>query len=220
MRRRLAFLGAGVALAAAVAVPMAATATPPTARSYPESPPPGQVEQRYGILRFDTSVHRWTILDTPLFQSSGLTGVACMPNGTLVVGFEPLTTIGTFAVDEDESYAGRYDAGASIVANAMTITIRKPSTGAVVSCAAAELQIVNSNLQAWVLGTRTAPTTQPTIQPTTQPTVPTAPTTRPPTTAPPTFAPPTIAPPSNVPTAPTSPTAPPSDPTSPPIIIG
>jgi hypothetical protein len=197
MRRRLAWLGAGVALTAAVAVPVAAAATPPPSHSYPQDQPPGQIEQRYGILRFDTTVHRWAILDTPLFQSSGLTAVTCAPNGTLVVGFEPLTTIGTFTVDEDESYAGRYHAGASIVSNAMTITIRKPSTGAVVSCRAPELQIVNSNLQVWVLGTTTAPTA-PTVQPVTTPP-------RPPTTAP-TAPSPT---PSSIPTSAAPPTEPP-----------
>jgi hypothetical protein len=118
--------------------------------------------QRYGILRYDTAHHRWTIVDTPLFQSSGLTGVTCASNGTLVVGLEPLSTIGTFTVDEDESYAGRYDAGATIASNALTITIRKSSTGAAVSCRATELQIANSNLQVLVIGTTTPPTDQPT----------------------------------------------------------
>jgi hypothetical protein len=202
MRRILALLAAG-GCGAALALPLAAAAAAPTPRSYSVvQQPPGTVEQRYGIVRYDTAAHHWTILDTPAFYSSGLTGVACSASsGKLTITFEPLTAIGTFTVDEDESYAGRYDAGASIVPDAMTITIRRPATGTVVPCNASELQIANSNLQVWVLGTYVQPSASP----------PTDPPTTTPTTAPPTSATPSADASSAPPTVPAS---------SPPIIIG
>jgi hypothetical protein len=204
MRHPVVLLAAAIAVlgGAAIAIPVAAAATPSPRRDVVIPPPLGAVEQRYGIVRYDTGAHRWTVLSTPLFQSAGLTGVSCSAaTGKLTVGFDSLGTIGTFTVDEDESYAGRYDAGASITADALVITFRKPSTGAVVSCADGQLQIANSNLQVLVIGTVAAPTTLPTTPPTSPTTVPT---TRP-TTAPTSASPPPPLP---------------SESSSPPIIIG
>jgi hypothetical protein len=186
---------------AAIAIPVAAAATPRPSRDV-VIPPPGAVEQRYGIVRYDPGAHRWAVLNTPLFQSAGLTGVSCSAStGKLTVGFVPLGTIGTFTVDEDESYAGRYDAGAAITADALTITFRRPSTGATVSCGDGQLQLPNSSLQVLVVGTGTRPTSGPT-----------SPTASPPTVS----ATPTITPPPDPPDPPD-----PSDPSdSPPIIIG
>ena len=118
-------------------------------------------------------------------------------SGILTVSFTPLTSIGTFTVDEDEAYAGRYAAGAAPTTRSLAITFRKVSTGARVSCNAAALRTANSSLQLWVRGTRVS-------TPTTVPTPPTPTTTRPPasqpttspsqTTQPPTITPPTIPP--------------------------
>jgi hypothetical protein len=114
------------------------------------------IEQRYGVVRYDATARGWRILTSPAHQNSGLTGVSCSAStGALTVIFDALTTIGTFTSDEDESYAGRYDAGASLSLSSFVIRFRKVSTGASVSCNAAELRIANSNLQLWVIGTVT-----------------------------------------------------------------
>ena len=116
--------------------------------------PTATLEQRFGIIRFDTGARRWAILSTATYRPSGLTGVSCSAaTGRLTVGFTPLGTIGTFTVDEDEAYAGRYEAGASVTAGSMTIVIRKRANGATVPCNARELRIAGSNLQLWIAGT-------------------------------------------------------------------
>jgi hypothetical protein len=207
MRHTVVLLAAAAIVAggAAIAIPVAAAATPNPARDV-VIPSPGAVEQRYGIVRYDAGAHRWAVLNTPLFQSAGLTGVSCSGStGKLTVGFAPLGTIGTFTVNEDESYAGRYDAGAAITSAALTITFRKPSTGAAVSCADSQLQIANSSLQVLVIGTATGPTGGPT-----------SPTASPPTvSAPPPITPSAVTPPPDLPDP-----SDPADPTTPPIIIG
>jgi hypothetical protein len=170
------------------------------------------VAQRYGIIRYDPAAHHWAILTTSPFHASGLTGVTCSSStGKITVGFTPLATIGTFTVDPDDAYAGRYAAGAAVTATSMVIVLRKASTGAAVSCAASELQVANSSLQLSITGTTattpapTPSTKPPTTKPTTTPPT-TAPTTHPPTTEPPTTLPPTQ-PPTLDPTDPTSPPA-------------
>lgn len=196
----------GAALAAPVSLAAASSRSPTL-----DTPGLATSDERYGVVRYDGAAHRWAILSTPAFQASGLTGVSCSSSsGILTVAFTPLTSIGTFTVDEDEAYAGRYDAGAALTTHSMAITFRKVATGAVVSCNESELRIANSSLQVWVRGELSSPpppTTEPTTQPTTQPT------TRPPTTQPTTQ--PTVTPP------PTS-SEPTIDPTTsgPPIIIG
>jgi hypothetical protein len=206
MRRILALLAA-VSAGAALAAPIsfAAASTPPGAKT----PGAGAVEERYGLVRYDTKARRWAILSTPPFQNRGLTGVSCASKtGILTVSFAPLTSIGTFTVDEDDLYAGRYAAGAVATSRSLAITFRKVKTGAVVSCGAAELRIAGSSLQLWVRGTRAntqPPTTSlppPSTWPTPQPTTPsppppmpsTWPTTPPPTTSGPAASPPTIPP--------------------------
>jgi hypothetical protein len=191
MRRSLVLLAAGfIAAAGGIGIAVQAANAGPV---QPTPPPVGSPQQRYGIVRYDIAAHRWTILSTPVFQASGLTGVMCTATGTLVVGFDPLTTIGTFMVDEDESYAGRYDAGASVGTDTMTITVRRPSTGTAVPCGAPELRIANSNFQVLIVGSEAAPTTVPTTQPpTTRPTPSTPPTSDPSPSAPPTSTPPII----------------------------
>jgi hypothetical protein len=82
-----------------------------------------------------------------------------------------LTSIGTFTVDEDEAYAGRYDAGAAPTTHSMAITFRKMGSGAVVSCNASELRIANSSLQLWVRGALVSTPPPAPTQPTTQPAV-------------------------------------------------
>jgi hypothetical protein len=182
MRRILALLAA-VSAGAALAAPIsfAAASTPPGAKT----PGAGAVEERYGLVRYDTKARRWAILSTPPFQNRGLTGVSCASKtGILTVSFAPLTSIGTFTVDEDDLYAGRYAAGAVATSRSLAITFRKVKTGAVVSCGAAELRIAGSSLQLWVRGTRVnaqPPTTGPTAS---LPTPSTSPTPRPTTPSP------------------------------------
>ena len=190
MRRSLPLLIAALA-GAAVAVPLQFAAASTVQNVVPPGSPPTDAE-RYGIVRYDNGSHKWALLNTAPNQSTGLTGVSCSSStGKLTVTFERLTIIGTFLVDEDEAYAGRYDAGASASQTALTIVFRKVSTGAVVPCDASELRISNSNLQLWVRGSVVGPTGGPTSFPTSPPTQPspsTVPTTRP-TTKPPTSVP-------------------------------
>lgn len=185
MRRNLALLAA-VSVGAALAAPIsfAAASTPPGAKT----PGAGAVEERYGLVRYDTKARRWAILSTPPFQNSGLTGVSCSSKtGILTVSFAPLTSIGTFTVDEDDLYAGRYAAGAVATSRSLAITFRKVKTGWVVGCSAAELRIAGSSLQLWVRGTRVntpppttslpTPSTWPTPRPTTPSPTPSTPST-------------------------------------------
>ena len=135
------------------------------------------VEERYGTVSYNAGAHRWAILSTPTFQSSGLTGVSCSSSsGVLTVAFTPLASIGTFTVDEDEAYAGRYDAGAAPTTHSLAITFRKAGSGTAVSCNAAELRIANSSLQLWVRGARAStPSPTPSTSPTTRTPTPTSP---------------------------------------------
>jgi hypothetical protein len=198
MRRSLAVPIAAL-IGAASAAPISLAAASPRLTTL-AAPSVRTVEERYGVVRYDAGAHRWAILSTPTFQSSGLTSVSCSSgSGTLTVAFTPLTSIGTFTVDEDEAYAGRYDAGAAPTVRSLAITFRRAGSGAVVSCNDSELRIANSSLQLWVRGALVStppPTTQPTPPtsqpPTTQPTLTTPPTSQPPTTQPPTTQPPTI----------------------------
>ncbi|AGZ46717.1 hypothetical protein [Actinoplanes friuliensis] len=201
MRRSLVLpLTALVGVAAIVPISVAAaSSTPPKALDVVVPPP---VEERFGVVRYDTAAQRWGVLNNATFQSSGLGSVSCSSStGILTVGFTPLGTIGTFTVDEDDAYAGRYDAGAALTTRSMAITFRKATTGAVVKCNASELRIANSSLQVWVKGAAAVPpTTVPTsptrpgpASPTAPPTETTGPPTPPPTTQP-TITPPTIDP--------------------------
>jgi len=182
MRRSIPLLIAALA-GAAVAIPLQFAAASTVQNVVPPGGPPTAAE-RFGIVRYDNGSHKWTLLNTAPNQSSGLTGVSCSSStGKLTVTFEPMTIIGTFMVDEDEAYAGRYDAGGSASQTALTIIFRKVSTGAVVACDASELRITNSNLQLWVRGSIVGPTSPPTMGPTTPP-IPSDPQTTRPTTVP------------------------------------
>ena len=131
MRRAPLFAGlAGAAAAAALAAVVLTGHAPASAgRAVTVADAPA-TDQRYGIIRLDTVTHQWGVLDTAAFKPFGLTTVSCSATtGVLTVGMEPLGTIGTFTVDEDEGYAGRVDAGASIVAGALQIMFRVPATG-------------------------------------------------------------------------------------------
>jgi len=192
MRRSLA-LPIAALIGAASAAPISFAAASPRASTL-DVAGVSTAEERYGVVRYDAGAHRWAILSTPTFQSSGLTGVSCSSSsGVLTVAFTPLASIGTFMVDEDEAYAGRYDAGAAPTTHSLAITFRKAGSGTVVSCNAAELRIANSSLQLWVRGARPSTPT---------PTPPTSPT----TTAPPPSSPPQ----SSSPTPPTSNGTPPT----------
>jgi hypothetical protein len=151
MRRSLA-LPIAVLIGAASAAPISLAAASPSRTSL-DAPGEATVEERFGIVRYDAGAHRWAIVSTPTFQGSGLTNASCSSSsGVLTVGFAPLTSIGTFTVDEDEAYAGRYDAGAAPTTHSLAITFRKAATGVVVPCTASELRISNSSLQLWVRG--------------------------------------------------------------------
>lgn len=205
MRRSLALPIAALVGAASAAPLSLAVASPQ--QSTQDEPAAVTVGERFGVVRYDAGARRWAILSTPEFQSSGLTGVSCSSSsGVLTVAFAPLTSIGTFTVDEDEAYAGRYEAGAAPTTRSLAITFRKVATGAVVSCNDSQVRIANSSLQLWVRGALVSappPTTKPTPPPTTKPT---SPTTSPTPTMPPS--------PSRPPTA--SPTMPPTASTPPP----
>jgi len=213
MRRSLALpIAALVGAASAAPISLAVASPQPPIQDEPAAI---AVEERFGIVRYDAGAHRWAILSTPEFQSSGLTGVSCSSgSGVLTVTFTPLTSIGTFTVDEDEAYAGRYEAGAAPTTHSMAITFRKVATGAVVSCNDSQVRIANSSLQLWVRGALVStppPTTQP---PTTAPT-PTKPPTTSPTTSPSTSTSPTTSTPPSPSPSRTTPT-PPSPTTEPP----
>ena len=206
MRRSLALpIAALVGAASAAPISLAvASPQPPTQ----DEPAAATVEERFGVVRYDAGARRWAILSTPEFQSSGLAGVSCSSSsGVLTVAFTPLTSIGTFTVDEDEAYAGRYEAGGAPTTHSMAITFRKVATGAVVSCNDSQVRIANSSLQLWVRGALVStppPTTRP---PTTVPTTSPSPTrtTSPPTSPPPPTSP-TTSPSTPMPPSPTEPT--------------
>jgi len=212
MRRSLALpIAALVGAASAAPISLAVASPQPPIQDEPAAV---SVGERFGVVRYDVGANRWAILSTPEFQSSGLTGVSCSSSsGVLTVAFTPLTSIGTFTVDEDEAYAGRYEAGGAPTTRSLAITFRKVATGAVVSCNDAQLRIANSSLQLWVRGALVStppPTTQP---PTTKPTSPTtSPTTSPSPSRPPTMSPSMSPSPSMPPT-----TSTPLPPTEPPI---
>jgi hypothetical protein len=181
MRRSLALPIAALVGAASAAPLSLAVASPQP--STQDEPAAVTVGERFGVVRYDAGTRRWAILSTPEFQSSGLTGVSCSSSsGVLTVAFTPLTSIGTFTVDEDEAYAGRYEAGAAPTTRSLAITFRKVATGAVVSCNDSQVRIANSSLQLWVRGALVS-----TPPPTTKPTSPSP--SRPPTTSPTTSTP-------------------------------
>ncbi len=150
------------------------------------------VEERGGIIRVDPLTHQWFILDSAGHRSEGLTGVDCSAaTGQITVTFAPLSELITAFVDEDESYTAVYEGGASLGLDRFVITVRRGSTGAVVPCYAAELEVHNSNFWIWVRGRVITPAPAPTIRPTATTPTPTgvAPTTTPPP-APSTISPP------------------------------
>ncbi|WP_199516332.1 hypothetical protein [Nucisporomicrobium flavum] len=185
MRRHASVLLVAVGIGVAAGLPYALTAArkSPTA---PEAAGTVTVQDRYGVVRYDTAKHRWVVAGESPLRGSGLTGVSCSTTtGKLTVSFTPLSTIGTFTVDEDDVYAGRYAAGATVTTKSLTITVRKVSSGAVVSCNSTQLRLAGSSLQVWVRGSvvsTSPPTTAPT-PPAPSPTRPsTSPTALPPTT--------------------------------------
>ncbi|MGA5301864.1 hypothetical protein ACPCHT_18180 [Nucisporomicrobium flavum] len=201
VKRHASVLLAAVAIGVAAGLPYALTA----ARKSPTAPVAAAgtvtVQDRYGVVRYDTARNRWVVAGEAPLRGSGLTGVSCSSaTGKLTVSFTPLSTIGTFTVDEDDVYAGRYAAGAAATSKSLTITVRKVSSGAVVSCNSTQLRLAGSSLQVWVRGSvvSTSPPTPPTTRPTapspTSPTPPAPSTTWPPS-SPPTLPPTTVAPP-------------------------
>lgn len=195
MRRTRAVLLIAVSITAAAGIPSAMAAIRSSTAVAAPSADGVTMQDRYGVVRYDTARHRWVVANESPLRSSGLTGVSCSPaTGVLTVTFTPLSTIGTFTVDEDDAYAGRYAAGATTTRNSMAITIRKVSTGAAVSCAAPQLRVPGSSLQLWVHGTISAP-------PTTSAPIPEIPGTHTPTPPP---LPSITRPSSNVPTQPSA----------------
>ncbi|MFC3384362.1 hypothetical protein [Couchioplanes azureus] len=84
-------------------------------------------EDRYGAVYYDSSARRWAVLSNATNRSCGLTAVACSSRtGVLTVAFTPLATVGTYMVDEDDAYAGRFAAGAVAGTHSMAITFRAP----------------------------------------------------------------------------------------------
>ncbi|MCA2218190.1 hypothetical protein [Jidongwangia harbinensis] len=187
----------GTAAAAPASLAVASDGRSPTAGT-----PDTAVGERYGIVRYDSSARRWAIVSGGVFRGSGLTGVSCAPGtGVLTVTFAPLTTIGTFTVDEDDAYAGRLHAGAALTTSTMAITFRATG-GAAVPCHSAAVRIPHSSLQVWIRGgSAGAPaTTLPTTSRPPTPPAPGTPTQTPPTTLPPTT--PTVTPPTTAPPPP------------------
>ncbi|MEV8506287.1 hypothetical protein AB0368_15835 [Actinoplanes sp. NPDC051475] len=183
MRRGRTVLLTALAVAGLAATPSALAAV----REQPGSPigpsAAATIDDRYGVVRYDAAARRWVIAADPLLQGNGLTAVSCSPaSGILTVSFKPLRTIGTFTVDEDDAYAGRIAAGAIPSRSSLAITIRKTSTGAVVSCNGSAVKVPGSSLQVWVRGTivnTSAPTHTPSAVVPPAETPPAPPTTKP-----------------------------------------
>lgn len=113
----------------------------------------GDVVQRTGIVRADPATGAWSVLSNPAHTPAGVTGVSCShATGALTVTFTPVASIGTFIVGMDETYVGRYDAGASAGLDRLVITIRRPSTGEVVACDDPALRLAGSNIQVTLWG--------------------------------------------------------------------
>lgn len=187
MRRAHIVLGVA-AVAAVAAAPTSFAAMRPVTATVPP-PATGSAAERFGSVRYDGAARRWVIAASATERADGLTGVSCSPaTGILTVSFSALGTVGTYVVDEDDAYAGRYHAGASATTQRLTVTFRKASSGAVVPCHSGALRIPGSSVQIWVRGTAATPTppTSPPPPSTTLPTaLPTAVTTRPTPPAPP-----------------------------------
>ena len=143
MTKRCAAASLALAALASAAV-LAGQLAPAHATVAPEA-------ERYGIVRVDAA-GTWSILADTAHQPSGLTSIVCA-SGTLTVTFLPLATIGVFLADEDETYAGRFDAGASVGLDRFVVTFHRAATGAVVRCDDPALRLPRSNLQLMVIGT-------------------------------------------------------------------
>ncbi|MEV6596768.1 hypothetical protein AB0M36_07860 [Actinoplanes sp. NPDC051346] len=112
------------------------------------------VEDRYGAVYYDLKTRRWAILSNATHRGRGLSAVSCSSQtGILTVAFTPLAAVGTYTVDEDDAYAGRYAAGAVAGTRSLAITFRKVGSGSLVPCGSAALRIVDSSLQVWIRGT-------------------------------------------------------------------
>lgn len=107
---------------------------------------------RYGIVRVSPA-GVWSVLADDAHNPSGLTGVTTTPTGALVVSFVPLASLGVFFTAPDETYAGRFDVGASAALNRLVITFRRPGTSTAVSCRDVALRLPSSNVQIAVWGT-------------------------------------------------------------------
>jgi hypothetical protein len=109
---------------------------------------------RAGILRIDTVTGVWGVLHDTTHVPTGILSVTCSPtDGRLTVMMSPVSTITSFDVDPDDSYAGLFDFGASVGLDRLVVLIRRPDTRAFVACSSKELRIVSSNLQVSVWGT-------------------------------------------------------------------